>query len=86
MQLKAAGSAGRTLSAQSSGRSWPHPKDPRRRTLLQMIFRRVLPRGERENPWRTGGLSSTRANSLSKLTYKEIVASVGVSRAISLIL
>ena len=25
----------RTLSAQSSGRSWPRPKDARRRTLLQ---------------------------------------------------
>jgi len=29
-----------------------------------VIFRRVLPKGERENPWRTGGLASTQVNRL----------------------
>ena len=46
-----------------------------------MIFRRVLPKGERENP---GGQVVLRVRgstgALGKLTCKEIVASVGVIR------
>jgi len=51
----------RTLSAQSSGRSWPRPEDARRRTLYN-DFSQSSPKGRAREPWRTGGLASTRVN------------------------
>jgi hypothetical protein len=58
LQLKAARCAGRrTLSAQSSGRSWPRPEDARRRTLYNDLSQ-SSPKGRPREHWRTGGLAS----------------------------